>query len=169
MIVFLFVFTVYSFVLQERSTMKYVANDKNGRISMVDTPEEATRYEILTSVDKDLDIHVAVKGTTQVFDLGNDGINLLVAEQSHKPSQLFQLNLDKEGYFQLCHKNLFLRFDSFMNGLISSKFKIGYHMGFVLFDDTGVFPYPVDISRGIESPYRKKPKLGNSNVNQALP
>lgn len=159
---------IHSFVIQEKSTKKYVANDHNGRISMVDYPEEATKYEILTSVDKKLDVHIAVKGKTVVFDLGNDGINLLVAEQSHNPSQLFQINLDINGYFQINQKDLFLKFDSFMNGLIASKYKKGYEMGFLLYDDTGVFPYPKDISRGIESPYRKKPKMGNSTVYKSL-
>ncbi|RVD90882.1 hypothetical protein TUBRATIS_26850 [Tubulinosema ratisbonensis] len=158
----------YSFVIQEKSTKKYIANDSDGRIAMVDFPNEATRYEMLTSVDRKLDIHIAVKGKTLVFDMGTDGINLLVAEQTHNPSQLFQINLDVNGYYQINQKETFLKFDSFMNGLIGSKYKKGYELGFLLYDDTGVFPYPTDISRGIESPYRKKPKMGNSKVFKSL-
>lgn len=153
----LFICFLNAFKIQERSTLKFVHAFGDGVIAMVDTPEEATALTLLKSKRDSVDGYIVNNKNNQVFSLGTDKHYLLFEESAFATRQEFQINLDKDGFYQISHgKDLFLQYDSFVNGLKIGKFEENKNIGFLLFQDNVALPYPPDVNTGVESPYRKK-------------
>ncbi|KCZ82067.1 hypothetical protein H312_00550 [Anncaliia algerae PRA339] len=145
------------FKLQERSTMKFVRVFREGLIALVDTPEEASPLEIIPAIEDTLEVYVIDKMYNDVLSFGHDKYFILFEKYADAVRQRFQINLDREGYYQISHgSDIFVQFDSFKNGLVGKKFQKNRSIGFSLFMDDFALPFPPDYFIEVESPYRKK-------------
>ncbi|RVD92772.1 hypothetical protein TUBRATIS_007130 [Tubulinosema ratisbonensis] len=152
-----FVTFVCAFRIQERSTLKFIHNFGEGVIAMVDTPEEATNYAIKQSKRNLNDVYIMNQDDDKVFSVGFDKHFLLSEKPTLSARQEFVISLDKEGFYQIAHgHDLFLQYDSFVNGLRIDKFDKSKNIGFLLYQDDVALPFPSEIDDKVESSYRKR-------------
>ncbi|KCZ76251.1 hypothetical protein H311_02755 [Anncaliia algerae PRA109] len=149
----LFINYSISFVIQERSTGRYLSSKNMGVVALVEDIRQASPYIIRAVGNSPIDMAITDKKSKLALDFAADGPDLISYSYSSSTNQLFKLNLDENGYWQIIQgTEKYLYYDPETSKLKGGPYDVSKTVGFMLFADDGIGPFPVMKGAKLPSP-----------------